>query len=53
MISLAAAILLCVAIMLLGAIAQKPIGWIALGLALLAFLLVVVGGWPILAAHPR
>lgn len=51
MMSLAAAILICVAIILLGAVTSKPIGWVALGLALLAFLMVVVGGWPVLAAH--
>lgn len=51
MISLAALILLTVAIILLAAVAPRPIGWVALGLALLAFLLIVVGGWPVLAAH--
>ncbi len=53
MISLAALILICVAIILLGATAPKPIGWVALGLALLAFLLIVVGGWPLLSAPHR
>jgi hypothetical protein len=32
-------ILLCIAIMLLGAIVGRPIGWVALGLALLALVL--------------
>lgn len=37
-------ILLCVALILLGAIAPKPIGWVALAFAVLAFLLAVLGG---------
>ena len=37
-------ILICVALMLLGAAVGKPLGWIALGLGVLAMLLVVVPG---------
>jgi hypothetical protein len=40
-------ILLCVAVILLGAIAPKPIGWVAIGFAVLAFLLAVLGGFSI------
>jgi hypothetical protein len=32
-------ILLCIAVMLIGAIVGRPIGWVALGLALLALVL--------------
>lgn len=51
MISLAALILICVALILLGAVTQKPIGWVCVVLAVIALLLIVAGGWPILAAH--
>lgn len=37
-------ILLCVAIILLGAVSPKPVGWVALGFGVLAFLLAVLGG---------
>jgi uncharacterized membrane protein len=36
-------ILLSVSIILLGAAVGKPLGWVAIGLALLAFLIAVVG----------
>lgn len=36
-------LLICVALILLGAAAGKPLGWIAIGLALLALLMMVVG----------
>jgi uncharacterized membrane protein len=42
--SLVILILLCVAIVLLGAAVGKPLGWIAIGLALLAMILMVLKG---------
>jgi len=44
---LAVIILLAVAIMVLGAAAGKPFGWVAIGLAVLAFLLALLGPSPI------
>lgn len=37
-------LLICLAITLLGAQAPKPIGWIALGFAVLAMLFAILGG---------
>lgn len=44
MIGLAVVILLCVAIILNGAVSAKPIGWVVVGLGVLAFLLELLGG---------
>jgi hypothetical protein len=47
-------ILFAVAIILLGAVTQKPLGWIAIGFALLALLLALFGGGSIrIGAAPR
>lgn len=40
--ALVAFILLCVAVMLCGALTSKPIGWVAVALAVLALLMYVV-----------
>ncbi len=39
-------ILLCVALILVGAIESKPVGWVVLALATIALLLEVVGAHP-------
>jgi len=49
MISLAALILICVAIILCGAIHAKPVGWVIVVLGVIALLLVVLGGYPLFA----
>jgi hypothetical protein len=36
-------ILICVAVILLGAIASKPVGWIAVAFGLLAMLFAILG----------
>jgi hypothetical protein len=42
-----ALILICVALMLAGAMQTKPVGWVILALALLALLFTVLGhNWP-------
>lgn len=40
-----AVVLLCVAVLVLGVVSQKPYGWIATGLAVLALIL-HVAHWP-------
>lgn len=40
-------VLLCVAVMLLGGVVGKPVGWVACGLALIALLLAVLGGFSV------
>jgi hypothetical protein len=40
-------ILILVAIILLAAVAPRPIAWVALGLAVIALLLVVLGGFSV------
>jgi hypothetical protein len=42
--SLVVVILLCVALILVGATTGKPVGWIVLALAVIALLLAVLGG---------
>jgi hypothetical protein len=42
--TLAALILLCVCVLILGAIGPKPAGWGVVALAVVALLLVVLGG---------
>jgi hypothetical protein len=44
--SLVVLILLVVSIILLGAAAGKPLGWVAIGLGVLALLLALFNGWP-------
>ncbi len=44
MTTLAAFILVCVCLIVLGAVAGKPVGWAVVGLAVLALLLAVLGG---------
>lgn len=43
--SLVVTILLCVALILVGAIEAKPVGWVVLALATIALLLAVMGGF--------
>jgi len=50
MVTLAAFILLCVCAIVLGAMASSPVRWVVVGLAVLALLLVVVGGLPLIRA---
>ncbi len=42
--SLAAFIFICIALILLGALASKPIGWVVVVLSVIALLLVLLGG---------
>lgn len=53
MITFVAFVLVCIALILVGAVQGKPIGWVVLGLALLALLLYVLGGLPLFAAGHR
>jgi hypothetical protein len=39
-------VLLVVAIILLGAAVSRPLGWVAIGVAVLALLIALFGAWP-------
>lgn len=53
MITFVAFVLLTIAVILLGAVTGKPLGWVVLGLAVLALLLYVLGGVPLFTAGPH
>lgn len=40
-------LLLCVSVILLGAIAAKPVGWVVVALGVLALLLALLGGFDV------
>lgn len=53
MITFVAFVLICIAVILLGATQGKPLGWVVLGLAVLALLLYVLGGLPLFTPAHR